>query len=139
MPKILIVKKGMTGEGVAVERVGREWVLNVPNTALRQPACLTKTPGAQHNQEHTCACLACAHLVVFTCSRKEDGVGGGVIQEKRRWPSPRAELAGPSLGQETARALTGPRSETAACRGKDTGAVPTYLPTTRTCTLSGRA
>lgn len=33
LPKVLIVKKGMTGEGVAMEYARREWGLDIRNAA----------------------------------------------------------------------------------------------------------
>lgn len=85
LPKVLIVKKGMTGEGVAMEYASREWgldILNAAKAAHRQAACLMKTPGAHCNQGHPCVCLVCAHLGVLTHSRKEGsgGWGGSMVE-----------------------------------------------------------
>lgn len=127
LPKIMIVKKGKTGEEVAVECLGREWVLNFPNTAHRQVSCPTTTPGAHHNQGHMCACLVCAHLRVLTHSRKEGvgvGWGGSTGETTVALYEGSAHMSEPKAGDSICR--KGAQIRNCICREKDTGAVPTY-------------
>lgn len=125
MPNITTGNKGVTGEEVGVECRGRDRALNFPSTALSVARRPMVTPGAHHNQGCMSLCsvcaLACAHWLTERArgggrGGPERGRGGrqteGAALKKQQWPAPRAEVTCPSLWQERASVVMGPRSET---------------------------
>ena len=89
----------------------------------------------RHNPGRACLCRVCALACAHWLTERGQGVGlergrggrqtEGVAAKKQQGPSPRVERTCPSLWQERASVVTGPRSETGLCGEKDTGAAPT--------------